>query len=111
MLPCWSIGLLVSTIMTYSEKLKDPRWQKLRLKIFERDGWKCVVCSASDKTLEVHHMRYRSQPWDVPQKYLQTLCSQCHRDKHFKKPEPPSPDALSKQETSAIFAALIKELE
>jgi 5-methylcytosine-specific restriction endonuclease McrA len=97
--------------MMYSEKLRDPRWQKLRLKIFERDGWKCVVCSASDKTLEVHHMRYRRHPWDVPQKYLQTLCSQCHRSKHFKKPEPPDPNALSGEEMRGAFEAMMRALE
>jgi len=26
--------------MTYAEKLKNPKWQKKRLKIFERDGYK-----------------------------------------------------------------------
>jgi hypothetical protein len=27
---------------TYSEKLRDPRWQKKRLQIFERDEFMCV---------------------------------------------------------------------
>jgi len=26
----------------YSEKLKDPRWQRKRLAIFERDEWKML---------------------------------------------------------------------
>lgn len=28
----------------YKEKLKDPRWQKKRLQIFERDDWCCQKC-------------------------------------------------------------------
>jgi hypothetical protein len=27
----------------YSDKLKDPRWQKKRLQIMERDNWCCLV--------------------------------------------------------------------
>jgi len=27
--------------MTYKEKLLDPRWQKKRLEVLERDGWAC----------------------------------------------------------------------
>ena len=64
--------------MTYSDKLKDPRWQKKRLKILERDGWKCVVCTNDKNTLHVHHLRYQGNPWDCPDKYLITLCERCH---------------------------------
>lgn len=46
--------------MTYKEKLKDPRWQKKRLEIFDRDGWKCVECGDKDSTLNVHHIFYLS---------------------------------------------------
>lgn len=28
----------------YAKKLMDPRWQKKRLEIFKRDGWKCQNC-------------------------------------------------------------------
>ena len=38
---------------TYLEKLKDPRWQKKRLEILERDGWKCMACGEKEKTLRV----------------------------------------------------------
>ena len=29
--------------MSYSDKLKDPRWQRKRLEIFERDNWTSVT--------------------------------------------------------------------
>ena len=65
----------------YSEKLKDPRWQKKRLEIFERDKWKCRVCAAGDETLHVHHLVYMKgrDPWEIHSGLLITLCSQCHK--------------------------------
>lgn len=67
--------------MDYSEKLKDPRWQKKRLRILERDGWKCKGCSSSDKTLHVHHLFYFKvkEPWEIPNGFLFTLCEDCHK--------------------------------
>ena len=68
--------------MKYSEKLKDPRWQKKRLEIFERDKWTCQICGDIDKTLHVHHIKYiyGKNPWDVPDYYLLTLCEECHEE-------------------------------
>ena len=63
----------------YSEKLKDPRWQKLRLKVFERDQFKCSCCESADNTLHVHHLVYsKGEPWDAPTEHLETLCNDCH---------------------------------
>jgi hypothetical protein len=66
--------------MTYSEKLKDPRWQKMRLKILERDDWACPSCFGTEQTLHVHHMIYSGNrnPWEYPMEDLITLCSECH---------------------------------
>ena len=61
-----------------SDDWKDPRWQKKRLQIFERDGWKCVACGDSEATLCVHHCAYEGKPWDVDDALLQTLCESCH---------------------------------
>lgn len=64
---------------TYQEKLLDPRWQKIRLEIFERDGWKCRICRSESETLHVHHTYYEpgKEPWDYHSS-LVTLCSSCH---------------------------------
>lgn len=67
---------------SYAEKLKDPRWQRVRLKIFERDCWRCRACGAEDKTLHVHHEAYRGEPWDAPEEALKTLCEDCHSKSH-----------------------------
>lgn len=64
--------------MTYAEKLRDGRWQKKRLEILERDGWKCSCCPATNN-LQVHHLVYaRRDPWDYPNDVYQTLCGDCH---------------------------------
>ena len=63
---------------TYSEKLKDPRWQKKRLKILSRDRWKCKKCGDTETTLHVHHLNYNGNPWEVENEHLITLCEDCH---------------------------------
>lgn len=65
---------------SYAELLKDPRWQKVRLQVLERDGWKCQICGDQKSTLHVHHMRYfyGMPPWDYPLSLLATLCKGCH---------------------------------
>lgn len=65
---------------TYSEKLKDPRWQKKRLEILERDDWKCMACGTKDNTLHVHHIFYfpKKEPWEIENGFLITFCEDCH---------------------------------
>lgn len=65
---------------TYAEKLRDPRWQKMRLKIMERDEFTCQHCGDKKKTLNVHHIKYMrgADPWEYDLKYLTTLCEICH---------------------------------
>jgi hypothetical protein len=72
--------------MTCSEKLKDPRWQKKRLEILNRDEFTCQYCGAKDKTLHVHHYGYRKgkEPWDVDGGDVNTLCEDCHWLNHTK---------------------------
>lgn len=68
----------------YSEKLRDPRWQKKRLEIFNRDGWMCQMCGESKKELVVHHESYDSglEPWEYSDDKLKTICVDCHEDEH-----------------------------
>jgi len=66
--------------MTYSQKLRDPRWQKKRAEICERDNWRCLFCGSDSKNLQVHHLVYRrKEPWDYPEYLYQTLCEDCHQ--------------------------------
>lgn len=65
---------------TYAEKLKDPRWQKKRLEILNRDEWKCKACDDSKATLHIHHIAYnKGDPWDIKDHLLITLCESCHK--------------------------------
>lgn len=69
---------------TYWEKLKDPRWQKMRLAVMERDGFACQVCADDKSTLNVHHRIYRkgAAPWEYAPHELVTLCEACHGEQH-----------------------------
>jgi hypothetical protein len=65
--------------MTYSEKLRDPRWQRRRLEVMGRDEFTCRDCGSDKKTLQVHHCFYeKGEPWDTKEEFLLTLCSDCH---------------------------------
>ena len=66
--------------MTYVDKLKDPRWQKKRLKILERDNFSCSACHDNKHTLHVHHLIYLKDrdPWDYRDELLTTMCKDCH---------------------------------
>lgn len=67
--------------MRYTDKLLDPRWQKKRLEIFQRDGFKCRSCKSQRRTLNVHHRWYLNgaEPWDYESEALLTLCDECHQ--------------------------------
>lgn len=68
----------------YRQKLLDPRWQKMRLQVYERDGFKCRSCHSEDRTLHAHHTYYRygADPWDYPASSIITLCESCHDEEH-----------------------------
>lgn len=69
---------------TYSELLKDPRWQRRRLEILNRANFQCEECEADNQTLHVHHKLYRkgAKPWEYAPEELQCLCEDCHRGRH-----------------------------
>ena len=55
-----------------------PRWQQLRRRIKDRDGWRCRECGRAGR-LEVDHVKPiqdGGDPWDPAN--LQTLCRSCH---------------------------------
>ena len=60
-------------------KTQDPRWQRRRMEILNRDDFTCVACKAKDKPLHVHHKRYSGELWESPDEDLQTLCEDCHQ--------------------------------
>jgi hypothetical protein len=68
----------------YSVKLRDPRWQKVRLKIMERDSFACCKCGDSENMLSVHHRYYiwGREPWEYADYLLVTICQSCHNEEH-----------------------------
>ena len=66
----------------YLNEYKDPRWQKKRLEILDRDGWKCRKCQSEEKTLHVHHWLYIKgrEIWEYDDGLLTTLCEDCHKE-------------------------------
>lgn len=75
----------------YSKLLLDPRWQKKRLEVMNRDAFSCLNCGDSKSTLNVHHKKYifGNDPWDYPMDNFETLCVDCHKNEHQKnKPNP-----------------------
>lgn len=64
----------------YNEQLADPRWQRRRLEIFNRDNWTCQSCRDKTTQLEIHHVEYwpGKQSWEYPDDMLITVCRNCH---------------------------------
>lgn len=73
----------------YLKKFKDPRWQKMRLEVFDRDKFTCQSCYETERTLNVHHLYYEygKDPWDYPAEALLTLCEVCHTAETEARPE------------------------
>ena len=67
--------------MTYSEKLKDPRWQRKRLQVLNAADFCCQICGQNEEELHVHHNLYRrgAEPWDYEDYELRALCKSCHK--------------------------------
>lgn len=67
---------------SYSEKLRDPRWQKMRLEILQRDNWTCQKCEDAETELQIHHKYYVgwNDPWECDPNTLVTLCKHCHEE-------------------------------
>jgi hypothetical protein len=74
----------------FQRQLKDPRWQKRRLAIMDRDEWTCKGCGDIEATLTVHHKSYRMEGgkfadiWDYPDSDLITLCEHCHNGEEIR---------------------------
>ena len=64
--------------MNYKELLKSPKWQKKRLEVFERDGFKCTSCGDEQTQLQVHHLKYMKNPIEQPIGDLKTVCKDCY---------------------------------
>ena len=59
----------------WSSAFRDSRWQKLRLQVMERDGWKCKACGRGEndryhvKRYTMHITRQEQAPWEYPNRF------------------------------------------
>ena len=69
---------------SFSDQYKDPRWQKKRLQILERDEFTCHDCGDTKSTLHAHHLFYSQgkKIWEYNDDLLLTLCETCHEMVH-----------------------------
>lgn len=70
--------------LSYSDLLRDPRWQRKRLEVMQRANFTCEHCGRTDRTLNVHHPRYVAgrKPWEYETTELRCLCEPCHALEH-----------------------------
>lgn len=66
--------------LTYSEKLRNPKWQKKRLEVLQRDLFTCQMCRCTENELHVHHLSYEKgkEPWEYEMDNYKTYCWRCH---------------------------------
>ncbi len=66
----------------FYKEYKNPKWQKLRLKILERDGFMCQYCQDKEEELHVHHKYYEKgkRIWEYNEDAFITLCKSCHEE-------------------------------
>lgn len=67
----------------YQKLLRDSRWQRKRLEVFERAGFRCESCDQGEEDgieLHGHHRWYEpgKKPWEASDESLMCLCSVCH---------------------------------
>ena len=104
---------------TYSEQLKDVRWQQMALRLKDAANWRCEHCGRREAdqrgkmfSLHVHHLFYIKDraPWEYPSAYLVVLCSECHAGTHdaWDKLKATMATALRKTHHSQLFKAGVR---
>lgn len=56
-------------------------WHKLRARVFERDGYRCVYCGCEHEKLQCDHIEPISRGGTNDIANLATACPDCNRDK------------------------------
>lgn len=89
--------MIMSMRDVYRQQRNDERWKAREREIKIKAGNRCAVCLfgvhgdemvgdprplSGFRTLEANHLRYPPPPapcWEVPDEWLECLCSACHR--------------------------------
>jgi 5-methylcytosine-specific restriction endonuclease McrA len=62
-------------------RLDSHSYTQLRLRILERDNWRCQNCGSMQR-LQIHHKELRSHSGGDTEGNLITLCDRCHEVIH-----------------------------
>ena len=62
-------------------------WQRKRLEVLERAGFRCARCGNTERSLHAHHKIYLKgrKPWEYEDRLLECLCELCHETAHEQK--------------------------
>ena len=63
--------------MPYREYLLTPEWQERRKARLKAARYRCQVCNAGDRRLNVHHRTYKRRGDEEPRDLI-VLCEDCH---------------------------------
>lgn len=63
----------------YAVYLRTSYWKRMRVKILQRDGGKCVRCGKA--AVQIHHLTYARLGREDDQD-LVSVCGTCHQDVH-----------------------------
>lgn len=66
------------------EKVSSRYWERIRRRVFERDGHRCRACRKAGR-LEAHHVVRLSDGGTNDLANLRTLCRTCHIEHHRRK--------------------------
>lgn len=80
---CRPVTYKMNTNSEYFELLQNGKWLRKRDRILKRDNYTCQDCGKTS-SLHVHHIFYKKNtlPWNYPDRWLITLCSECHEVWH-----------------------------
>lgn len=74
--------MLMKKPLTYAQILRDARWQRKKVHLFNVHGGYCHYpgCEHPNRTLDVHHKVYLRgrDPWDYPDWCFEILCESHH---------------------------------
>lgn len=78
---------LPTTAIEYKAEYFHPLWIKRRAQILKRDNCKCLGCD-TNRNLQIHHLiyQYGFHVWEYEDRWLVTLCAECHKKAHEEKP-------------------------
>lgn len=72
---------------TFKKYTKKKIGMKLRLEVYERDGFKCVICGVQ-KNLTLDHIKPEILGGESTLENLQTMCKSCNSSKGTQYDEP-----------------------